>query len=223
VRLDVFSDGFVHFAEYELQIIALAWLCLLYVIKIFQLSRLPMLRENAPRKGSAIAGALRSYSSMFMPWSMESSRKHLYRWVEFGAYHVGAGIAILNTFTSPFAPGIMTEPVRWAFAILIAPAFFFGLVKLARRITRPEIRLISTPDDYFALASVEVYFFTAIMALLINNPLWRTIYFLITAAFLFYVPFSKISHYVYFFFAALFTGSRYGWRGVRPPVRRQTE
>jgi nitrate reductase gamma subunit len=215
----VLSDGFVHFVEYELQIIALAWLCLLYAIKIFQLSRLPMLRENAPRKGSAVSGALQSYANLFIPWSMESSKKHLWRWVEFGAYHVGAGVAILNTFTSPFAPGIMTQLVRWAFAILIAPALLLGLVKLARRIIRPEMRLISTPDDYFSLASVEVFFFSAIMALLVNTPLWRTVYFLITAAFLFYVPFSKISHYVYFFFAAVFTGGRYGQRGVRPQGR----
>jgi MFS family permease len=219
VRLDVFSDGFVHFAEYELQIIALTWMFVLYAIKVFQLSRLPMLRENAPRKGSAVAGALRSYSSMFIPWSMESSKKHFWRWVEFGAYHVGAGIAILNTFTSPFVPGMMTEPIRWVFAILIAPALLLGLVKLARRITRPEMRLISTPDDYFALVSVEFYFFFAIMALLVNTPLWRTTYFLITAGFLFYVPFSKISHYVYFFFAATITGGRYGWHGVRPQAR----
>ncbi len=212
--------GFVHFAEYELQIIALAWLFVLYVIKVFQLSRLPMLQEKEPRKGSPIRGALRSYTNIFIPWSMESSKKHLWRWVEFGAYHVGALIAILNTFTTPFAPGIMTQPVRWVFAILIAPALLLGIVKLARRITSPELRLISTPDDYFSLASVELFFFTGIMALLVDTSLWRTIYFLITAGFLFYVPFSKISHYVYFFFAAVITGRRYGWRGVRPQARK---
>jgi hypothetical protein len=54
------------------------------------------------------------------------------------------------------------------------------------------------------------------MALLIDTSVWRTIYFLITAGFLFYVPFSKISHYVYFFFSAAITGGRYGKRGVRP-------
>lgn len=213
------SEGFVHFVEYELQIIALAWLGVLYALKIFQLSRLPMLREKAPAKGSASAGVLRAYSNMFIPWSMESSKKHFWRWVEFGAYHVGAGIAILNTFTSPFAPGMMTEPVRWIFAVLIVPALLLGIVKLIRRISSPELRLISTPDDYFSLASVELFFFSAIMALLLNTPLWRTIYFLITAAFLFYVPFSKISHYIYFFFAGIFTGSRYGHRGVRPAER----
>src|SRR5271157_6313166 len=113
------NTGFVHFTEYELQIIALAWLFVLYVIKVFQLSRLPMLQEKEPRKGSPIRGALRSYTNIFIPWSMESSKKHLWRWVEFGAYHVGALIAILNTFTTPFAPGMVTQPVRWVFAILI--------------------------------------------------------------------------------------------------------
>ena len=39
---------------------------------------------------------------------------------------------------------------------------------------------------------------------------------LVVAAFLFYVPFSKISHYVYYFFAHYLTGSRYGYRGVVP-------
>jgi hypothetical protein len=210
------NTGFVHFAEYELQIIALAWLVVLYCIKIFQLRRLPMPLDVAPPRGSPIAGALRSYTNIFIPWSMESAQKHPWRWVEFGAYHVGALIAILNTFTTPFAPGIMTQPVRWVFAVLIAPAFLLGFVKLARRVTRPEMRLISTADDYFALASVELFFFTGVMALLIDTSVWRTIYFLITAGFLFYVPFSKISHYVYFFFAAAITGGRYGKRGVRP-------
>lgn len=214
------SAGFVHFAEYELQIIALAWLAVMYAIKAYQLSHLSMTWEKAPGKGSSLSGVLRSYAGIFMPWSMESTRWHLWRWVEFGAYHVGAAIAILTTFTMPFAPGMMTSVVRLTFAILIAPAVLLSLVKLARRLTRPELRIISTPDDYFALVSVGVYFVAAMPALLLYTPLARVVYFIITAAFLFYVPFSKISHYVYFLFAGIATGSRYGWRGVRPQVRR---
>lgn len=205
---------FVHFVEFELQIIGLSWMGALYALKIFQLFRLPMPSGRGPGKGSAVQGALRSYTNMLIPWSMESNRKHMWRWVEFGAYHVGAGIAIVNTFTTPFAPGMMTELIRWIFAVLIMPALPLGIVKLIRRIIRPEMRLISTPDDYFSVVSVEFFFFFAVMALLLNTPLWRTIYFLVTAFFLFYVPFSKISHYIYFFVAAVFTGSRYGQRGV---------
>ena len=209
-----------HFAEFELQIIALAWMAVMYTVKSYQLAHLPMSWEKGPKKGNSLAGVLRSYTNLFMPWSMESSKKHPWRWLEFGIYHIGAFIAILNTFTSPFAPGMMTVPVRIVFAILIAPAAVAGITKLWRRLSRPELRLVSTPDDYFALASVELYFISAILALTLNTPLWRTIYYFITAGFLFYVPFSKISHYVYFLFAGVVTGSRYGWRGVRPQAEK---
>jgi len=214
------SAGFAHFAEFELQIIALAWMAILYSIKVYQLAHLPMSWERAPKKGNSFSGVLRSYANLFMPWSMESSKQHPWRWLEFGIYHIGAFIAILNTFTTPFAPGIMTPVVRTLFAILIVPATIAGLTKLWRRFSKVELRVVSTPDDYFALISVELYFISAILALLINTPVWRTIYFIITAGFLFYVPFSKISHYIYFLFAGIVTGSRYGLRGVRPEARK---
>ena len=197
----------------------MAWMAIFYSIKVFQLARLPMQWEKGPRKGNAVSGIVHSYSAIFMPWSMESSKQHFWRWVEFGAYHVGALIAIINTFTTPFAPGIMTSPLRLIFAILIVPAVLIGISKFIRRVSRLEMRLISTPDDYFALVSVEFFFISNIAALLVNTPLWRTVYFFITAGFLFYVPFSKISHYIYFFFTGVITGSRYGWRGVRPAKR----
>lgn len=214
------ENSFLHFVEYELQIIALAWMAVLYALKAYQLSRLPMVWEKAPRKGNSVLGVMHTYATIFMPWSMESSKKHFWRWLEFGIYHVGAGVAILNTFTSPFAPDMMTFPVRLAFAILIAPSIPLGLVKLVRRIIRPELRAVSTVDDYFSLVTLECFFFTGIMALLTNAPVWRLVYFLVTAFFLFYVPFSKISHYVYFLFAGIITGSRYGWRGILPQGRR---
>ena len=208
-----------HFAQFDLQVVALSWLVLMYAIKSFQLMRLPMPHEKSPGKGNALSGTMRSYAAMFMPWSMESSNKHFWRWVEFAAYHVGAFFAILATFTIPFAPGMMIAPVRIAFGILIIPAVLAGIPKIIRRSARPEYRLISTPDDYFALFSVELYFVSAILALFFDTTMLRTIYFFITAGFLFYVPFSKISHYIYFFFAGAITGSRYGWRGVRPETR----
>jgi len=147
---------------------------------------------------------------------MESTRNNWWRWLEFGTYHVGALVAIVNTFTFPFAPDFMTWPVRLVFAILIAPSVFVGFIKLDQRITRQELRIISTPDDYFSLAAMQFFLFFAVMALLFNTPGWRMGYFLITAFFLFYVPFSKISHYIYFFFARFIVGSRYGTKGVIP-------
>ena len=204
----------IHFVEYELQAIALAWMVTVYAIKLYKLCCLPMPWEKAPARGSARRGAASSYASILNPWSRESSREHKGRWLEFGLYHVGALTAIVNTFTYPFAPQLMIDPVKLVFAVLIAPAMVVGLIKLGRRILRPELRIVSTPDDYFALVSLQLFFFFAIMALLVGTPSWQLAYFLVTALFLFYVPFSKISHYIYFFFSHYLTGRRYGWRGV---------
>ena len=177
-----------HFVEFDLQIIALSWLVLLYSIKAFQLSRLPMPSEKAPRKGATAPGVFRVYANMFLPWSMESSKRHPWRWLEFAAYHVGAFFAILNTFTTPFAPALMTPGVRLAFAILIAPALLLGLVKLARRATSPILRQVNNFDDYFSLITLELFFFSAIMALLLNTVGWNNAYFIITA---FSISFSR--------------------------------
>jgi hypothetical protein len=210
------AEKFLHFAEFELQIIALSVFGILYVIKAWTMARLPLKWENAPAKGSPGAGVAYSYAATVLPWMMSSSTQHWTRWLEFGLYHIGAGLAILSTFTLPFAPQIMIQPVRIVFAVFVALGLVVGAIRLWRRFTDPRLRVISTRDDYFSLAAVEVFFFLTVMTLVVNTPGWRLAYFLVTAAFLFYVPFSKISHYLYWFFARVLMGVRYGRRGVMP-------
>jgi nitrate reductase gamma subunit len=211
-------EGLLHFAEFELQIIALSVFAVLYALKAWTLARLPMRWENAPAKGSPGAGIAYSYAATVVPSMMSSAAQHPTRWLEFGVYHIGAGLAILSTFTLPFAPGLMVQPVRIVFSVAVAAALVVGAIRLWRRSTDPNLRVISTPDDYFSLAAVEVFFFLTVMTLVTNAPVWRLAYFLVTAAFLFYVPFSKISHYVYWFFARVLMGVRYGRRGVIPRI-----
>ncbi len=216
------EDSFLRFVKFDLQIVALSWLVLAYVFKIYQILRLPRPREVALRKGSQELGVIYSYASLFLPWSMESTRLHLWRWIEFAIYHLGAGAAILATFTIPFAPSIMTREISLATAVLVAAAFVMGVLKLWRRIMSPGLRVVSTPDDYFSLAGVEVFFLFTVMALATGLAGWMKAYFITTAAFLFYVPFSKISHYVQWFFARAFFGLRFGRRGIITPGRAES-
>jgi nitrate reductase gamma subunit len=216
------EDSFLRFVKFDLQIVALSWLVLAYLFKIYQILRLPGPREVAPRKGSQELGVIYSYASLILPWSMESTRRHLWRWVEFAIYHLGAGAAILATFTIPFAPSIMTRFVSLTMAVLVSGALVMGVLKLWRRITSPDLRVVSTPDDYFSLAGVEVFFLFTIMALATGSSGWMKAYFITTAAFLFYVPFSKISHYVQWFFARAFFGLRFGRRGIIIPGRAES-
>jgi len=215
------SEGLLHFVELELQIIALILFAGLYSLKIAQLIKLPLPKERAPATGNPAKGVAFSFSTLINPLSMTSTTRHLWRWIEFLIYHLGALAAILATFTLPFAPGIMTKSVRLVFALFIGLGALIGVFKIVRRIVNPHMRYISVPDDYFSLAAVEIYFVVAALCLVYYTDIWRFIYFLITALFLVYVPFSKISHYVYWFFARVYLGIRFGRRGILPRKKLQ--
>jgi nitrate reductase gamma subunit len=209
-------DPFLSFVLYDLQLIALAVFILLYAIKIHQLLRLPLPVEGGQADqqtptGRAVAA---SYASILSPLAMESTRRHWRRWVVFAAYHVGIFVAISATFTIPFTPGLMTKPVRWAAAVSIALGLLAGFLKIYWRLVLPELRSISRPDDFFGLTILQVWFAVAIPAVLFGRPGWLTVYFVMTALLLVYVPVSKISHYIYWFFSRYLFGRRYGRRGV---------
>ena len=84
------------------------------------------------------------------------------------------------------------------------------------------MRAISSPDDHFSLWLLTVWFFFAFLAAPNStaNGEWHLImFFLLTAFFLIYVPFSKISHYLYYPFTRFWFGKSMGYRGVYPLKR----
>ena len=81
------------------------------------------------------------------------------------------------------------------------------------------MRAISSPDDYFSLVLLTVWFFFATLAVPNDISGGETIlltYFVLTAFFLVYVPFSKISHYLYYPFTRYYLGKTLGYRGSYP-------
>ena len=138
------SEGLLHFVEFELQIIALIIFVGLYSLRVFHIVKLPLPKETAPAKGKSAKGVMFSFSTIINPFSMDSTTKHLWRWVEFFIYHLGALAAILATFTLPFAPGMMTNSVRIVFAVFIGLAIPVGIVKLIRRFVNPHLRFHKT-------------------------------------------------------------------------------
>ena len=74
-------------------------------------------------------------------------------------------------------------------------------------------------DDYFSLILLTVWFFFAFLA--VPNSTadgeWHLLgYFFLASFFLFYLPFSKISHYLYYPFTRYYLGKTLGRRGVNP-------
>jgi hypothetical protein len=88
------------------------------------------------------------------------------------------------------------------------------------------MRLISTPDDYFSLAMLTVWFGlgVATQAHLVGAAGFESTgvlvaYLYLTSFFLLYVPFSKISHYLYYPFTRVWIGRALGHRGSFPVAR----
>ncbi len=91
---------------------------------------------------------------------------------------------------------------------------------MVRRLHDPCMRAISSPDDYFSIALLVVWLASSVLAAPKSEAEWpRLAYFFLTAFFLIYVPFSKISHYLYYPFSRWYLGRTLGYRGVMPIKR----
>ncbi len=155
-----------------------------------------------------------------MPWAMESTRKHPFFYVQFVIFHLGWPRIALS-FIIPYAPGLI-EPGSAAFQIVHRRgASWWAACGWCAHATGRSWA-ISTPDDHFSLLLLTVWFFFGVLAAP-NTPEaaeWPLLaFFILTAFFLIYVPFSKISHYLYYPFGRFFLGKTMGHRGVFPLER----
>ena len=194
--------------------IGTAILAFLYLLRLAVLLRRRRARDVASNpKGEVWRGALDAFVTIVAPWKMESTRKHWTRYVEFAVFHVGVFANILLSFVLAYAPGVLAGPVRGVTGALLAAALGAGSVRFYRRAARPEMRAISTPDDYIALGMVLLFLVTGLLSLAEWAP-GTVAYFVIAALFLVYEPFSKMRHYIYYPFARYFYGAAAGRRGV---------
>jgi nitrate reductase gamma subunit len=222
-------SGFLYFAQHRLQEIALVFMGLVYTTRLIWLFRFKAGRERqattSRRNTDRRKGAIYSLFNVAMPWAMESTRKRPLFYLQFVVFHLGVVAAITLSFVIPSAPGLLVLPVVRIAQAIIAAACLVGVLRLFRRVRNPYIRAISTPDDYFSLLLLTVWFAFAVLAApndIASQGEWASLtFFLLTAFFLVYVPFSKISHYLYYPFGRIYLGRTLGHRGVFPLQRGQ--
>ena len=194
--------------------IGTAILVFLYLLRLVVLLRRRRARDLASNpKGTVWRGTLDALVTIVVPWKMESTRKHWVRYVEFAAFHAGVFANIALSFVLAYAPGVLSRPVRGVTFALLGAALGAGGLRLYRRAARPDMRAISTPDDYIALGMVLLFLVTGLLSLVGWGP-GTIAYFVVAALFLVYEPFSKIRHYIYYPFARYFYGATAGRRGV---------
>jgi len=212
------SSGFLEILEHEIQYAALAFMALMYTLKLVWLFRLPAAKEGTPPQGDIGAGIRHSVAIIAMPWALMSYRKHPIRYVEFVIFHLAVALAITATFLVAEAQAAMgSQPLNTITLVIVGAGFLAGLARLVRRLASPVMRAISTPDDYFSIILLTSYLASAFICISQPNAIWsRYLFFGMTTFFLVYVPFSKISHYLLYPFIRYYLGKHLGRRGVYP-------
>ncbi len=206
----------MEFTEFQHLIhqIGTAILVLLYALRLIVLLRRQPARDLASNaKGEIWRGTLDAFVTIVAPWRMESTHKHWMRYVEFAIFHLGVFVNILLSFVITYAPQALIAPARRVTFVLLTASLVAGSLRLVRRASMAEMRIISSPDDYIALGMVLLFLFTGLLALL-GWQAGIVAYFVIAGLFLVYEPFSKIRHYIYYPFARYFHGATFGRRGV---------
>ena len=224
-------DYWLDKSEHELQEVALVFMALVYTTRLIWFFWYKAGGERQAPTGSPTTtpakGILYSWASIAMPWAMESTRQRFLLYVQFVIFHLGVTAAIGLSFVIPYGYGDL--PVHgglvWFFRVVIGAAFVVGVMRMVRRVADPYMRAISSPDDYFSLVLLTVWFLFAVLAAPNDTQStagqWYLLtFFVLTAFFLIYVPFSKISHYLYYPFTRYYFGKSMGYRGVYPLQRR---
>ena len=212
---------------------ALAFMGIVYIIRItwfvrrFKAGGERQASTGIPGYTTPSKGVVYSLGNVAMPWAMESSRKSPFFYVQFVAFHLGVTSAIALLFIIPLAPGLL-ESQTWVLIlqIPIGAAFLVGIGRIIRRFADKYMRAISSPDDYFSLVMLSVWFAIGVMTQAhisgvrgFESVNILIVYLLLTSFFLLYVPFSKISHYLYYPFSRYWIGRALGHRGSMPYTR----
>jgi nitrate reductase gamma subunit len=196
---------------------ALAFMVVAYAIKIKQLLAKPVALEGTTARGDHGAAIRYAYMTLAMPWELESTRTHWFRYVEFVVFHIAMAVGIGFAFVTPILHESMkTQAVALPAQILFGLGAAVGLSRLLRRLGKAEMRAISSPDDYFCLFLLTAWMAAGVVAAPLTNANALLAFFALATFFLVYVPFSKISHYVYWPFIRFYVGRHFGHRGVFP-------
>jgi hypothetical protein len=200
--------------QHLVHLIATPVMIVLYTVRLVMLMRSRLVKDRSPDpKGDITKGIIDAFLTIAMPWKMESTRKHWTHYLEFVIFHIGLLLNISLAYLITYAAGIMTDLVRLVFVVSIALSLLVGIFRFVRRFTQPDLKIISSFDDYFSLFLVLLFNATGI--LILRNIEWGSYaYFVIVGLFLVYAPFSKIHHYLYYPFARVFYGTEFSRKGI---------
>jgi hypothetical protein len=193
--------------------LALAFSLFAFGRLLWAFRRLPRPQDRSEPKGSPQAGIRYAFTLGMTPWAKESTRLHTRAYLRGVAFHLGIFLGLGVFLASPWLEGLPSQ-ARALLALGAGLGAFFGLAGLIFRFAEPNLKALSTPDDYFAVLVVSL--FLACEALWLAGLPALPAFYGMAAVMLVYAPFSKIRHCLYFAASRLFFGKFVGSHAVLP-------
>ena len=185
-------------------------------------------KDRVPAKGSKAAGVVKTYLKGFLiwpfiPWVKNTFNRNPIIYLAGGLFHLGLfvviflGAAHMLVWKSLLGFGWPTLPlpiVDW----LAAGAIVAMIALFINRLTHPVLKLISGPAEWVNLLFVFLPMVTGyMMTHHLINPYEKayTLHMWTVNWLLVWIPLSRISHFMFYFFSRTIHGQEFGKRGVQ--------
>lgn len=186
-------------------------------------------RDKVPAMGSKGAGLVKSYLKAlliwpFIPWVKGTFARNPITYIAGGLFHLGLFVVILlgtahvlvwKSLLGFAWPSLPLPIVDWLAAVTI-----IAMVALfINRLVNPVLKLITGPAEWL---NWGVVFLPMVTGYMTTHHMWFpyqvlfSLHMLAIDLLLIWIPFSRISHFVFYFFSRTVHGVEFGKRGVTP-------
>jgi nitrate reductase gamma subunit len=186
-------------------------------------------RDRVPSKGSKAGGAVIAYLKAFLiwpfvPWVKNTFSKRPIMYLAGGLFHAGLFVIIflgaphMLVWKNLLGFGWPTLPlpiVDWFAAVTLAAMVMLFI----NRLRDPVLKLISGPAEWLNLLLVFLPMLSGYAMthhLLDPYEMLFSLHLITVNILLIWIPFSRISHFMFYFFSKTIHGAQFGKRSVTP-------